>query len=229
LAIETFHLAPPPDFHGLDPYKPIAAYHRHLPHWRQDGATHFVTFRLGDALPQEKLNDLKRFRDHWEQTHPTARSKEDWETLARELFRREDAWLDEGYGECHFRDPQFAAELEEALMHFQNLRYHISCWVIMPNHSHLLMRPYDGWKLETILQGMKRVVAMRVNASLGKVGSLWQDESYDRIVRDEEHLWRVVQYIGRNPETAGLPPSEWRCWVDLTREAAGWKFMDVAT
>ena len=96
---------------------------------------------------------------------------------ARELFRREDAWLDEGYGACHFRAEQHAADLEEALSHFHNDRYFLSCWVVMPNHCHMVIRPFDGWKLETILQGMKRVVARRINVAIEGAGPLWQDES----------------------------------------------------
>ncbi len=120
MPVETFNLAAPPGFCGLDPYKAVTAYHRHLPHWRQEGATYFVTFRLGDSVPQEKLNYLKRLRYHWERTHPEPRSSEDWEMLARDLFSHEDAWLDEGYGSCHFSDAKLAAHLEEAFMHFQN-------------------------------------------------------------------------------------------------------------
>ena len=60
---------------------------------------------------------------------------------------------------------------------------------------------------------LKGVVAHRVNSAIGSSGSIWQEESYDRIVRDDEHLWRVSQYIGRNPRLAGVPPNEWRRWI----------------
>jgi hypothetical protein len=62
MSVETFNLTAPPHFRGLHPDLPVTAYHRHLPHWRQQGATYFVTFRLGDALPQSKLRLLKRMR-----------------------------------------------------------------------------------------------------------------------------------------------------------------------
>lgn len=64
------NLSAPPNFRGLDPDKPIRVYYRYLPHWRQDGATYFVTFRLGDALPQEKLEYLQRLCGMG--THPSA-------------------------------------------------------------------------------------------------------------------------------------------------------------
>jgi hypothetical protein len=65
-----------------------------------------------------------------------------------------------------------------------------------------------------------------VNHELNRIGSLWQDESYDQIVRDEEHLWRVVQYIGRNPLKAGLPRDRWIRWVHPEWREAGWDFVD---
>jgi putative transposase len=54
-------------------------YTRHLPHWRQAGATYFVTFRLADALPEAKLTELNNLREHWEYMHPEPRSKADWD------------------------------------------------------------------------------------------------------------------------------------------------------
>jgi putative transposase len=45
-------------------------------------------------------------------------------------------------------------------------------------------------------------------------------------VRDEEHLWRVVQYIGRNPRKAGLPREQWVRWIDPAWQKAGWNFVD---
>ncbi len=42
----------------------------HLPHWEQDGTTCFVTFRLADSLPKEKLAQLREERDVWLAAHP---------------------------------------------------------------------------------------------------------------------------------------------------------------
>ena len=88
----------PPGFRGLHTGLPIRIYIRHLPHWRQDGATYFVTFRLADSLPQAKLIELKNLRAHWEHTHPEPRSEKDWEEHAREVIRRTEVWLDESHG-----------------------------------------------------------------------------------------------------------------------------------
>jgi hypothetical protein len=65
-----WNLPPPPCFQGLHPDKPVTVYQRHLPHWRQDGATYFVTFRLADSLPQSKLDELAALKEAWQRRHP---------------------------------------------------------------------------------------------------------------------------------------------------------------
>jgi hypothetical protein len=172
-----FHLPPPPDFHGLDPYKPLTVYRRHLPHWRQEGATYFVTFRLADALPHEKLLHLQALRKQWEATHPPPRRDSDWRDYAREVTRHAERWLDEGHGECVFHDPEFARILADALVRFQDQRYFTSCFAILPNHCHVVMRPLEGHSLETSLGACKGYVAHEVNCRRGGSGPLWQDES----------------------------------------------------
>lgn len=47
----------------------------------------------------------------------------------------------------------------------------------------------------------------------------------DRIIRDEEHLWRALQYIGDNPRRAGLKADACPRWVRPEWEELGWKFV----
>ena len=225
MSASSFNLDLPPQFRGLHPDVPITVYSRHLPHWRQAGATYFVTFRLGDALPQQHLSFLKRLRADWELRHPEPRSESDWEDYAREFTARAERWLDAGYGACHFRHQHWVDDLRERLHHFQDERYFLSCWAIMPNHCHLVIRPFESDSLEDLLGAMKGVTARHINQALGTTGSIWEEESYDRIVRDEEHLWRVIQYIGRNPRLAGLEAEQTRRrWIHPAWAAAGWDF-----
>jgi len=214
----------PPGFRGLDPYQKIRVYTRHLPHWRQDGATYFVTFRLADALPQAKLTELQNLREHWEHTHPEPRSKADWDEYSREFMRRAEICLDEGHGACYFKQQKWIDDLNERLQHFNGERYHLACSVVMPNHCHAIIRPYEGHELEDLIGAMKSITARHINVATGRQGDLWQQESYDRIIRDMEHLRRIIQYIGRNPSCSGLPIEKWPRWIDPTWSAAGCGF-----
>lgn len=134
--------------------------------------------------------------------------------------------MDVGYGSCVFRESRFSQVMSSSLLHFQNRQCFTSCFVVMPNHVHAVMRPMTGYDLEDCLQRIKRYVSFHVNKALNQVGSLWEAESYDRIVRDEEHLWNVVQYIGRNPAKAGISADQWVRWIHPEWQAAGWEFVN---
>jgi putative transposase len=222
----AFNLDPPPGFRGLDPYRPVEVYLRNLPHWRQEGATYFVTFNLADALPAPKKNELKAMRREWELRHPPPRDQATWTAYARTVFVKVEKWMDCGYGCCWFRQSPYSAELKRAILHYHEKRYEIGCLAVMPNHCHLVIRPFEPYELEDELGSMKSVTARFVGRTESLSGGLWQQESYDRIVRDEEHLYRVVQYIGANPRCAGLPRDVWCRWINPSWEALGWGFRD---
>ena len=114
-------------------------------------------------------------------------------------------------------------QVDESLRHFHGDRYDLGASVVMPNHVHCIVRPLqpsDG-DLEDIIGSWKSFTARRINADLGTTGESWQDESYDRIIRDEEHLWNSIQYIGRNPEIAAL---SCHLWINPEWERLGWTF-----
>ena len=116
----TFNLDPPPGFRGLDPHRPVKIYMRNLPHWRQDGATYFVTFNLADALPGAKKNELKAMRREWEHRHPPPPDEATWTAYAKAVFEKTEKWMDSGYGRGWFLEPKYAAELKRAILHFHD-------------------------------------------------------------------------------------------------------------
>ena len=243
-----WNLPPPPGFVGFDPEGPVRIYMRHLPHWRQPGVTYFTTFRLADSLPQPRLRELAALRATWEREHSlpaigrsTAssyvgrsrastpdQSTERGEDLTRLLMKRVERWLDEGYGCCVLRETFAADVVEQKLRHFDGKQYDLCAFVVMPNHVHVLVKPYSDTDhpVERIEQAWKAYSSRDINAALGKSGPLWQQESFDRIVRDEEHLYRCIQYIGDNPRRAGLATHESRRWIRADWVVGGWGFDD---
>lgn len=98
--------------------------------------------------------------------------------------------------------------------------------VIMPNHVHLLFTAMEGdqgepFSLAEIMKGIKGVSARRINQLLGRKGFLWQDESFDRIMRAREFEFKR-NYIIANPVDAGLckRPEEYR-WLWLQSAQTG--------
>jgi len=86
--------------------------------------------------------------------------------------------------------------------------------VAMPDHVHAIVRPFDEQDLLTIVGNLKRFTASAINKEAGASGSLWQDEHFDHIVRDEAEFSEALLYIARNPVEAGLVdrPTEYR-WL----------------
>ena len=222
----TWNLPTPPGFSGLHLDKPITVYFRHLPHWRQEGATYFVTFRLHDSLPQERLHELRQLKLEWERQHPPPQSEAQLREFSQDMLDRIDGWLDQGAGTCRLKDVAAAKIVLDALHHFDNDLYLLGSYVIMPNHVHVIVRPLqcDVKPLERILQSWKRHAAWEINKLSDAIGTVWQEESFDQIIRDEEHLYFVIQYIGRNPRNAGLSAGDCRLWIRPAWHDAGWRF-----
>ncbi len=93
-------------------------------------------------------------------------------------------------------------------------------WTLMPNHVHLLLTP----KIHPshALQRLKGTSAREANTLLCMTGRpFWQDESYDRLVRNPTEFDRIDHYILQNPVRAGLArvAEEYR-WSSAFKSAA---------
>jgi len=201
---------PVPPFTSFDPDAPLFIYERQLPHWRQAGATYFVTFRLADAMPQVKLKQWQQEKENWLKEHPEPRSPTDREEYHRLFTDRLQEWLDAGHGQCLLRDQNLSRLVEGILRFFDGERYLLGTFVIMPNHVHALVRPLEGHFLSDILHSWKSFSANKINETLDGTGTIWLDESFDCLVRNESQLEKIAAYIRENPAKAGLKPSEFR-------------------
>ena len=141
-------------------------------------------------------------------------------------MERVDAWLDQGMGGCLLRAPPIREPLIASMRASDGKTCELGAFVVMPNHVHAIVRPLDPQQvaLESVLKHWKGVSASEINRTLDRTGALWQRESFDRLIRDEEHLWRALQYLGRNPHKARLPDGEFDRWVNPAWESCGWKF-----
>jgi hypothetical protein len=129
----------------------------YLPHVKREGASYFVTFRLGDSLPKEVL--LRFEHEHAEALRrlPAKPTTAQAEEIHRELRRKVERHLDQGAGECHLRRPEIAQIVSEALLHLHEQHYVLDDWVVMPNHVHLILWPMPNHTLSEILKGRKQI------------------------------------------------------------------------
>jgi REP element-mobilizing transposase RayT len=197
----------------------------YLPHWEKDSATYFVTFRLGDSLPKSVLEKILSERDSVLTTAAQAGrslSTDELRKVNRLSTAKIEKYLDLGAGACHLKQPAIANIVASTLRYFDDKRYRLLAWCVMPNHVHAVARLFPGQNLPSIIHSWKSFSAKKCNAVLREKGSFWQREYYDHLVRDESEFGRIVDYVADNPVKAGLRNWPW-LWVwgqDAPRTAA---------
>jgi putative transposase len=113
----------------------------------------------------------------------------------------------------------------EHCLHDNGSRYKLHAAVIMPDHVHLLLTPLAdeaGWpfSLATILRCLKGTSAHSVNGIMATKGPVWQEESFDHVLRSDESMAQKLEYIRQNPVRQGLAsdpenyPWLWLCSAD---------------
>ena len=164
-----------------------------LPHLYKPGCTYFVTYCLADVARNRAI-ERQRLR---ESDGPS------------EIAHATD--FEPTMGSCLLKIPELAAVVENSLLHFQADRYALNAWCVMPNHVHAIVTPLGEHRLSRILQSWKGFSAHTINRKLNRSGHVWQKESFDHIVRDEECFEKFVAYTESNPVVAGLVdrPADW--------------------
>ena len=174
------------------PLKPVHS-RGYLPHWEAGMVAQAITFRLADALPQSLLESWRAELERLTTQQGMTQRRQSIETA-----------LDQGIGACHLRRPEIAQLAENALLYFDGARYKLHAWTIMPNHVHVLIVPLHGNSLSSIVHSWKSFTAKEANKRLGLSGAFWQEEYFDRMIRDEIHWRYAITYIEQNPVKAGL-------------------------
>ncbi|MFZ0300270.1 MAG: transposase [Candidatus Sulfotelmatobacter sp.] len=186
-----------------------------LPHWEKDGAAYFITFRLADSLPKSVLDQIECERRAIVTT--ANQLHRDLSTDERKKIQRLstpviEKFLDNGAGACHLRNPVIAEVMANTLCHFDQSRYRLFAWCIMPNHVHVVARLFPGEALAAVVHSWKSFSAKHANRVLGAHGAFWQREYYDHLIRGEEEFERAIRYVAENPAKANLRHWKW-IWV----------------
>lgn len=156
-----------------------------LPHWHQDDKIQFVTFRLSDSLPQTKIEALKYEIADFSAKHPRPWNEDVKKEYWKVIGPVQNKLLDNGYGACILKDPCIRKIVSDAILFMDGRKYHVLAFVIMPNHVHMLL--------------------------MGRTGSVWRKEYFDRIIRNERHLLNCLDYIRKNPRC--LREGEYQVYV----------------
>lgn len=111
--------------------------------------------------------------------------------------------------------------------------FKLLAYVIIPEHVHLVILPPAGMKLGYVIGEIKRRSARKIHKSLAGAGEpakgkltatrdgrqrfvFWQRRCYDHNCRDDDSVWKKVNYCHQNPVSRGLVKDatgwEWSSW-----------------
>lgn len=169
-----------------------------LPHWEQEGACYFLTFRLADSLPAPLLRRWRDERVRWLTFHPQPWDEKTELEYHHRFSTKIDEWLDAGHGACRLATTATRDVVATSFHHFDGDRYLLHGFVIMPNHVHLLLSLAPDRTLESLIISWKTYTARQANLLEGRTGPFWQRDYFDRLIRHQKHFRNVVRYLRRN-------------------------------
>jgi len=192
-------------------------YKRNLPHIQPSGQIFFVTWNLKGAIPKSKLLELRN--EYLKKTEGLT-DREKINIAAKLHFKNFDNELhSNSYGSHYLKNDKLAKIVADTIHYWDNRRIELYAYCIMSNHVHAVFQVYEKDEndkiqyLHNIMESIKKFSARECNIILNRTGNaFWQDESYDRIVRNSKELFRIISYILDNPIKAGLcnERKDWR-------------------
>ncbi len=105
-----------------------------------------------------------------------------------------------------FLDSTTASEAMKALDEACG-KYSFTCYAycFMPDHVHLLVASEDGTSVEQFMRYFKQLSGYAYKKRTDE--HLWQVSYYDHVLRDEEAIRPIAEYIWQNPVRRGLVDS----------------------
>jgi len=204
----------------------------------------FITACLEGSFSAAGLERIRQYRAELDaRPRPDQFSEDEWEHRKHKLlFALVDDLLDHHSPVQHLADERLAEIVQDAFLHFAGERYTLLAFVVMPSHHHWLFLPDEKWSVEAVqrsirAEGRRRspreIISHSIqsytgtmcNRTRGAQGAFWQTETFDHWARDEAEMYRIIEYIERNPVKAGLVerPEDWRWSSARLRLLAGTK------
>jgi REP element-mobilizing transposase RayT len=175
---------------------------------------------LANSIPLSKTIELKNYYEKelmlLSSLDNNIIKSKNYAELKWEYFIKFDEALDSNSDRPQWlKEVQIANIVSEALKYLDGKSYKLISYSIMPNHVHLIIKPFlkipdseslykQTYPLGSIMSSIKRYTAGRSNEVIKAQGKFWQPENYDHIIRNSEELNLIIKYVLDNPYKAKL-------------------------
>ncbi len=133
--------------------------------------------------------------------------------LSDKYFSAMEDEMDKNHNEPHWlKNEKVAGVIMDSLFFRNNIQYKLFSSSIMSNHVHIVISPLpNSPSLNVILQNHKKFTAIQCNKILERNGQFWEEESFDTLIRDNNHFNNCIIYTLNNPVNSDLV-KYWRDW-----------------
>ena len=204
-------------------------YHHRLPHFHTPGQNFFITWCLQSAIPihaiegySQQLEALNLKIEHATQRNQDQSSlqdlKKEYDQIKKKYLKTFNDLIDfQKHPKVDLSTPEYTKIMMNALWYWEKEKLTNIAFSVMPNHVHwvVAVNSVDSDNNEVYLQdilfSVKKYTATKINKLENRRGRLWQKESFDTTIRDEQHLQKAIIYTLNNPVKANLC-SYWDKW-----------------
>jgi putative transposase len=105
---------------------------------------------------------------------------------------------------CFLSDDDRQAYLQALAQGLLRFGCALHAYVLMDNHSHLLLTPSAPGAVSKLMQSLGRRYARAFNQRHARTGTLWEGRYWSCLVDSERYVLACYRYIELNPVRAGL-------------------------
>jgi len=98
----------------------------------------------------------------------------------------------------------------------------VHAYCLMTNHVHLFLTPHTPDSCARLMKNVGQRYVQRVNARLGRSGTLWEGRFFSCLVPSERYALNCYRYVERNPVRPGMvsDPGDYR-WSSYHANSRG--------
>ena len=125
---------------------------------------------------------------------------------------------------CFIGDDDYAVYLDKLKEYSRRYAVNVHSYVLMTNHTHLLMTPEEPDSISRLIQSLGRYYVRYVNDTHGRTGTLWEGRYKSTLIDSDRYFLTVSRYIEMNPVRAQMVrrPEDYP-WSSYHRNALGKK------
>ncbi len=119
-------------------------------------------------------------------------------------------------------EPNERTLIADAINYYNESRYWLHGFVVMDDHVHGVVRIAPQCSVQKTVQNWKSFTSHKLIKQGEREGQLWQQEYFDRIIRDASAIESILEYIKNNPSKRwpDIGHYEW-CRVFVETESSG--------